>query len=59
MSLDDTIYCVNVMRNQCNIQFTCQRRGLYMFKNTIDMIDQFTSKEENKQTDYLKHENSN
>src|SRR5699024_11887945 len=30
-----------------------------MFQNTIDIIDKFTSQQENKQSDYLKHENSN
>ncbi len=30
-----------------------------MFKNAIDIIDKFTSQQENKQTDYLRHENSN
>jgi len=30
-----------------------------MFQNTIDIIDKFTSQQENKQTDYLRHENSN
>lgn len=30
-----------------------------MFRNTIDIIDKFTSQQESKQTDYLRHENSN
>lgn len=30
-----------------------------MFQNTNDIIEKFTSNQENKQTDYLKHENSN
>ncbi|WBX81604.1 anaerobic ribonucleoside-triphosphate reductase [Virgibacillus salarius] len=30
-----------------------------MFQNTIDIIDKFTLQQENKQTDYLRHENSN
>lgn len=30
-----------------------------MFQHTIDIIDKFTSQQESKQTDYLRHENSN
>jgi ribonucleoside-triphosphate reductase len=30
-----------------------------MFQNTIDIIDKFTLQQESKQTDYLRHENSN
>src|SRR5690625_7677079 len=30
-----------------------------MFQNTNDIIEKFTSPQENKQTDYLRHENSN
>src|SRR5690625_898648 len=30
-----------------------------MFQNTIDIIDKFISQQESKQTDYLRHENSN
>src|SRR5690625_1170962 len=30
-----------------------------MFQNTNDIIEKFTSSQENKQTDYLRHENSN
>ncbi|WP_058309040.1 anaerobic ribonucleoside-triphosphate reductase [Gracilibacillus massiliensis] len=30
-----------------------------MFKNTTEIINQFLSQQDNKQTDYLKHENSN
>lgn len=30
-----------------------------MFQNTVDIIEKFTSQQESKQTDYLRHENSN